>query len=376
MYSTCLHCNRDLGANPVLETLPIGRRVAFDASQGRLWVVCHSCGKWNLVPFDTRLETIDACERFFRDTRTRFSTDQIGMARLRGGLDLVRIGAPERPEFASWRYAQQYRRRRRVNLAIGGVGLVAVSAANFGLGSYLFPTSMPYVVSVPLSVALIISLQGVERYVRGLGHRVLAAVPGGTGVLKIDFETARTAHLAVIDGEMEVSWSPGIIAEMRKRNVTVSGPDARLLVRKLLALVNRDAGSAKDIDGAVGRIEAGGIDGWISRLSGNTVDFMAASYTQRMRYGLSLGTSWVRTSAPPLRMQGFDSHSFSLASLPRPDRLAVEMWLSEEDESRALAGELDLLERQWQEADQLAKIADSLALPEEIGQELDQGPSA
>ena len=162
MYSTCLHCTRDLGANEVLETLLIGRRVAFDAAQGRLWVICHSCGKWNLVPFDTRLETIDACERLFHDTRTRFSTDQIGMARVRGGLDLVRIGAPKRPEFASWRYAAQYKRRRRVNLAAGGAGFAALTAANVGLGSFI--GSMPYVASMSASIALVFGFVGAERY--------------------------------------------------------------------------------------------------------------------------------------------------------------------------------------------------------------------
>ena len=108
MYSTCLHCTRDLGRNDMVETLPIGRRLAFDADKGRLWVVCASCGKWNLVPFDTRLESIDACERLFRDTRTRYSTDNIGMAKVGDGLTLVRVGKALRPEFASWRYGSSH----------------------------------------------------------------------------------------------------------------------------------------------------------------------------------------------------------------------------------------------------------------------------
>src|ERR1700690_1195760 len=92
MSPPCLHCTRDLGQNDSVETLPIGRRIAFDAAKGRLWVVCRSCGKWNLVPFDNRLEAIDDCARLFHDTKTRFSTDNIGLARLADGLDLVRIG--------------------------------------------------------------------------------------------------------------------------------------------------------------------------------------------------------------------------------------------------------------------------------------------
>ena len=97
MYSTCLFCTKDLGTNEVIETLPIGRRLAFDAAQGRLWVVCRHCAKWNLVPFDSRLESIDACERLFRDTPTRYSTDNIGLARVKEGLELVRIGPAIRP---------------------------------------------------------------------------------------------------------------------------------------------------------------------------------------------------------------------------------------------------------------------------------------
>ena len=137
VYHTCLYCTKELGANDVLETLPIGRRVAFDAAQGRLWVVCRSCEKWNLVPFDTRLETIDACERLFADTRLRFSTDNIGLARVREGLELVRVGPALRPEFAAWRYGDRFGSRRRRNLLIAagtGAARVAFAAAASVLG--------------------------------------------------------------------------------------------------------------------------------------------------------------------------------------------------------------------------------------------------
>ena len=113
MYSTCLLCADSLGTNAVLETLPVGRRLAFDPAKGRLWVVCPGCARWNLVPFDNRLEAIDECERCFRDTRVRFSTGTIGMARMPDGTELVRIGEALRPEFAAWRYGRELLRRRR-----------------------------------------------------------------------------------------------------------------------------------------------------------------------------------------------------------------------------------------------------------------------
>ena len=128
MYRSCLYCCTDLGHNQVLEPMPVGRRVAFDPANGRLWVVCCACVRWNLVPFDTRLEIIDACERIFRETRTRFSTDNIGLARHREGLELIRIGAALRPEFASWRYGQEHQQRRRSS---SGLGADAVGALNW-----------------------------------------------------------------------------------------------------------------------------------------------------------------------------------------------------------------------------------------------------
>ncbi|MGH7593772.1 MAG: hypothetical protein ACRELE_07985, partial [Gemmatimonadales bacterium] len=46
-------------------------------------------------------------------------------------------------------------------------------------------------------------------------------------------------------------------------------------------------------------------------------------------------------------------------------RFALEMAAHEDTERTALAGELKLLEREWRAADELAKIADSLAVSAE-----------
>ena len=43
-------------------------------------------------------------------------------------------------------------------------------------------------------------------------------------------------------------------------------------------------------------------------------------------------------------------------------RLALEMAVHEDDERRAMAGELDALEQRWRKAEEIARIADSLAL--------------
>ena len=54
MFATCIFCTRHLGTNEAIEAFPVGRRLAFDAAKGRLWVVCPSCDRWNLTPLEER----------------------------------------------------------------------------------------------------------------------------------------------------------------------------------------------------------------------------------------------------------------------------------------------------------------------------------
>src|SRR5947208_5999793 len=144
MYSTCIFCHSRLGTNEVIEHFPIGRRLAFDAARGRLWVVCRKCERWNLTPVEERWEAIEECERMFRDTRLRVSTEHIGLARLKEGLELVRIGEPQRPEMAAWRYGDQFGRRRRkkfvmiggATVLIGGVVILGPVSGLIGAGAF------------------------------------------------------------------------------------------------------------------------------------------------------------------------------------------------------------------------------------------------
>ena len=139
MYSACMFCKKPLGSNEVVEEFQVGRRLAFDAAKGRLWVVCPRCERWNLTPLEERWEAVETCEEIFRGTRVLVSSENVGLARHPGGLELVRIGRPLRPEFAAWRYGDQLGKRRRrkiVRWMAGGaafVGGVAASGAMLGL---------------------------------------------------------------------------------------------------------------------------------------------------------------------------------------------------------------------------------------------------
>ena len=128
------------------------------------------------------------------------------------------------------------------------------------------------------------------------------------------------------------------------RTHVLRGPDASLMARRVLARLNDDVGSKTQLNDALHLVEAG---------------IAAGEY---------LGVDPRR--AVLQRKLGSDG-SFLLSDMAPAARLALEMGLSEADEARALTGELRLLERQWKEADELARISDALTITDEVHRKVD-----
>ena len=316
MYSTCIFCHSALEANDAIEHFPVGRRLAFDAERGRLWVVCRKCRQWNLTPTEERWEAIEECERFYRDTKLRVSTDQIGLARLPSGVELVRIGRPERPEFAAWRYGDQLGRRRRtamirVGIGLGALGALVVGGAAAGVGIGGF--------------GWIIGQMG-ERIVTGSPDRVVARLPV-TGVGDVTVKGKHLSRLQLVAAN-EGRWTLGL--PHNKRIVTLEGQPAVQALAKLLPQLNRFGGSRDRVQEAVSLIEH----------EADPLRFFDVAARQAMGRGKP-----------------------KIATLPEATRLALEMAAHEDSERRALEGELALLEQAWKEAEEVAAIADNMFLP-------------
>jgi hypothetical protein len=320
MYSTCIFCNTSLGRNQALEGFPVGTRLAFDAHRGRLWVVCRSCHRWNLSPLEERWEVIEDCERSYRDTRVRVSTEQIGLARLRSGLELVRIGQPLRPEFAAWRYGDQFGKRRRRALLTAAAGLTGVGWLWMGpmLGG-------------PIGLYILYRL-GV-RAVRGSPNTVVAHVPAGEQGRRIQLPR-RELHRVALEPHAERDWAL-VVPTTRDRTIRLYGEDALRGLGLVLPATNRYGGNRAMVQQAVGFIER----------TGDPMKFVQNVATRRSLAG-------------------------ALTEMPATVRLALEMSTHEEQERRALEGELAELERAWQEAEEIAAISDSLLLPGTIGDKL------
>ncbi len=348
MYATCLHCAAKLGANESIEAMPIGRRLAFDPARGRLWVVCRSCERWNLTPFDTRWEALDECERAYRDTRVRVSTDNIGMARLRDGTDLVRIGAPQRPEFAAWRYGDQFGRRRTRAMLMGagsvaGIGLAASGLVAIGAG----------VVAI-LPIINMVSVIGVVARPGGSGKNAYRMrTPDGSWVAVLGtprlIDMPAAEHGWGVDvgvwsrGPTLESISPaGWFAKSQQEKyeigrVQLPGDAAVPLLRSVLPSVNR-AGARRGLiqDGVQLIEEAGGPEHF-------------ARWATRQRRAWAARSSFGDTG--------------DLNYIPVAARLAFEMALHEDSERRAMEGELSELAAAWEQAEAIAAIADRLVVP-------------
>jgi hypothetical protein len=331
MYSTCIYCQKPLGGNEVIEEFPIGRRLAFDAAKGRLWVVCRHCERWNLSPLETRWEAIEACEAQFHNTRLRVSTDNIGLARLREGLELVRIGDPQRPEFAAWRYGDQFGRRRRRTMVIGGgiavaVGAVVVGGAAAGIGLGGFGGLWANIPNIVNNM----------RFVR-------VKTPDGQ-VIRVRGTEFTRARLTA-DRE---SHEPTLSFKHKRRIKVFHGEEALQMAGSLLPAINRSGGGKRVVAEAVDQIEtARGSEGFIDELLDGRIVRLDTFRRGRLK-------------------------PKAITELPKPTRLAIEMALHEEAERKAIAGELAVLEAAWREAEEIADIADNMFLPQEVEQQLEK----
>ena len=359
MYTTCLFCNESLGTNDVVELFPVGRRLAFDPEKGRLWVICTSCTRWNLSPIEERWEAIDDCERRFRATHLRFSTDNIGLAQLREGLDLVRIGKALRPEVAAWRYGDVIQRRGSGRLVGVVIGLArrGVRAASDAVGRIMRDDTPSIFADEPLT------------RLRLYRHRdrvldVLTDEQGNRSII-------RWGHLDAAELIRPDPHEPWRLTVKHDHGLTtVRGDDGVRTAAKMLAALNAAGALPDDVRRATAKIEdAEDEQGYFSRIvalamrtgwgrfpdapvSSEAVP-VSSSAAERLALHIANRSFWGRgsiTSEP----------STLMLRLPLVDRLALEMAANEDTERRALAGELLELERAWKDAEEIAAIADGM----------------
>ncbi len=333
MYRHCIYCSAPFGANETLERFPVGRMLAFDAAKGRLWAVCGRCARWNLSPIEERWEAVEDAERAFRGTRLRVQSENVGMAKLADGTRLVRVGAALPGEVAAWRYGSQLRGRRKAYLVVTGIvaagvlvssGLTLAGVITSGLGSVWGWKSL-------------LDIQQASR--------VVDRDAGGAVLRRRDLNGAWMEPAGGDGGVRLVLPRVFVPGTTVPRRMEVEGPEALQLLGKAMIVVNRRGASDAELRAA--------FDAMAAAPGGDMLRHAAAS---NGRLGIQL-THWRepafggRSKAAEPGTQGLIAHEL----------LALEMALHEEQERRAMEGELALLEAAWRDAEHIASIADGLA---------------
>lgn len=319
MYTSCAFCSASFAGDGGPTGLGIGRRFACDPWRSRAWVICLKCSRWNLTPFDSRIETIAAMEKMASTGRLAATTDQVSLVRA-GAYDIVRVGRPPRTEFASWRYGERIKARERERLkivvpatlvAVGGV--VAFNAAVGG--------SMGAMVGqVPSMVDGIYKWTVGNRTVR-LEEPPVCARCGTVMALRAKhLLRARLTNGAHHDMALLVSCP-----NCKEIGAQLEGPDAERMLRTGLVYANLRKGKS------------------LKKLA-----VEAASAVDRV-------------GGPHELIRAEARRESELAHLAGTQALALEMSVDEQ-------AELHELERQWREAEEIASIADGLLVDPAIEQ--------
>jgi hypothetical protein len=343
MYSTCLYCHAELGANEVVEHFAVGRRLAFDRANGRLWVICARCKRWNLSPVEERWEAIEECERLFEGTRLRMSTDNIGLARVAEGTELVRVGAAMRPELAAWRFGEQLAARRRqyrwlvagTVVAVGGL-YAGAAAAGIGVGAFQGVWRLlehGYERATRIALPTPATVEPVKPKDASPRALVESRKPGA-GIARVETKHAKGGQVV---WDVEHTGLLVRVPIVGRERASYHDADVAHVLPKLLAKVNRTGGRRNDEQLAVQMLER-----VADRGSPELPRAILEQYASAM-----------------LRDEPKSKYK-TLGMLSRPTALALEMALQEQRERELLAGELLDLEAAWREAEDLARIADTL----------------
>lgn len=147
----------------------------------------------------------------------------------------------------------------------------------------------------------------------------------------VTFSESTLRSIRLVPDEGETGFAVDVIK--RRRKARFEGEDARRVAAAVVPRINGAGGLRRTVQKAVEQIEADG-------------------HPDRFLRRVARDTDRGGRGAPG-----------SIRALPHPTKLALEMALHEEQERRALEGELWILEQAWKEAEEIAAISDSLLVP-------------
>jgi hypothetical protein len=352
-YGACLYCRSTLGTNDLLDGLPVGRRIAFDTRERRLWVVCHACRRWSLSAAYARADILEQCARHHGAGTLRQWSEHVTVSRHSSGIELIRLDGAGAREIAALRYGAMspLARLQRARAVLGDLG------------------------------------ERAEEWLAGRGERLRGTVSAASYLL------AGLVVGALSAGTAAQATALGLVLLAFFKMFTLDSSEHEKQLARREARVGMVLGRVADVHGRSIMLHAD--QAWRSRLvsvtglerwrlgipdreravAGPTLEIHGHEAVRALRLVLAegaplrVGVAAVRTATAEVESAGGPEAFLAFASagmgraglryatvaeLPRIMRLALEIAADQAYEQRMLACDPQLLEQEWGEAEALA----------------------
>ena len=350
MYNSCLRCNGSLGTNTEIPHLSVGRKIAFDAHRGRIWVICARCGQWNLTPLEERWEALAECEELATKAEARTSGTTAALAQTASGLELLRVGGMSDADIANWRYGRRIGDRSRRQLWM----LMPHMGAAVSMGTTTWLTTRHLLASVWVSMISGILLFSLWRK----PPRLWTRFDDGSGRSRLLwFWQRQHARFERPPRERVVLVLPRWRGDLR-----LTGDRAAAALASLLPRINGADCAGADVSRSVGFVSAAEKDVWVKPSKPGR----GARRRQRSRKGPIPAPLPPPRQLRPWELLAHYSPTVWLERVPPEHRLALEMAATEEMEQGELTARAESLAEEWRDEEEIGAISDDLLLPDPV----------
>jgi len=347
MFVSCFFCTEPFESHGSIGSCSVGRIFAFEPPSRRVWVICRRCRRWNLLPDEERPAVVEDCERRFADARMRTATDNVSLAELRDGTELIRIGDASPGEITHWRYGKQLIRRRKqlaIRVAVG----VATAAALLYAG--LIPSIIAVsVIAAAANVGTIMYSRRICARLR-LGERALRLSRHSIAHVELRPNVDHGFELRIPyldEGRYDLAtvelWARNWLSSSKYASIILCGRSAWPAAQIILPVLNSAGGTPADVSEAMTLIE-------LYRTPERLWTALAATKRSWLPalWGHERGGSAMSVAA------------FRLGRLRLAQRLALEISIQTAVENEDMNPTLGDLQAHWTEAVEIAEIADHL----------------